>query len=287
MARFFNLPRSREVLAAIAAVGLVPGCFRLGGLLGTAAQVTAYATVVRALGAIALAAGAVGTYAELRTANQQLAGQLARQRLADLAQVKIERLSGPGEMLRVEVHNGSERAITNVYVWADARGVRGHYAAGVPVEDAQARRMANVPHDGDLFWQLRVVRPGQHASFTQLTHLSPQPVAARADADITAFAEFTDTDGVWWRCDEDGRVSGRRPGEPQPGAGGRSGGGEGHSTAESVRSRPGARTPAAAVRVLGQARRLVVRQHGPAGTGIPRPGQGADALVSRHRRGRP
>jgi hypothetical protein len=102
-------------------------------------------------------------YAELREASQQQAGQLARQRLADLAQVKVERFSGPGEMLRVEVANGSERAITNVYVWADARGARGHYAAGVPVEDAQARRMANVPHDGDLFWQLRVVRPGQRA----------------------------------------------------------------------------------------------------------------------------
>lgn len=162
MARFFNLPRSRQVLAAIAAVGLVTGCFRLGGLLGTAAQVTAYAAVVLAFGAIALAAGAVGMYAELREASQQQAGQLARQKVADLAQVTVERLSGPGEMLRVEVHNGSERAITNVYVWADARGVRGHYPAGVPVEDAQARRMANVPHDGDLFWQLRVVRPGQH-----------------------------------------------------------------------------------------------------------------------------
>src|SRR5260370_34953236 len=120
MARFFNLRRSRQVLAAIAAAGLVTGSFRLGGLLGTAAQVTAYATVVLALGAIALAAGAVGTYAELRTANQQLAGQFARQRLADLAQGKIERLSGPGEMLRGQVHNGEGRAVMDGYVWADA-----------------------------------------------------------------------------------------------------------------------------------------------------------------------
>ena len=96
----FNLPRSRQVLAAIAAAGLVTGCSRLGGLLGTAAQVTAYAAVVLAFGAIALAAGAVGMYAELREASQQQAGQLARQRLADLAQVTVERLSGPGEMLR-------------------------------------------------------------------------------------------------------------------------------------------------------------------------------------------
>src|SRR5258708_10653331 len=238
MARFFNLPRSRQVLPAIAAVGLVTGCFRLGGLLGTAAQVPAYATAVLAFGTIALAAGAVGMYAELREASQQLAGQLARQGLAGLAQVKVERLSGPGELLRVEVHNGSERAITNVYVWADARGVRGHYAAGVPVDDAQARRMANVPRDGDLFWQLRVVRPGQHAFFTQLTHLSPQPVAARADADITAVAEFTDTDGVWWRCDEDGRVTRRQPGEPPPGAAGRGGDGAGPVAAGGGAPRP-------------------------------------------------
>jgi hypothetical protein len=284
MAGFFSLPRSRRVLAAIAAVGLVTGCLRLGGLLGTAAQVTAYATAVLAVGTVGLAAGAVGMYAEQRTASQQQAGQLARQKLADLAQVKVERFSGPGEMLRVEVHNGSERAITNVYVWADARGVRGHYAAGVPVGDAQARRMANVRHDGDLCWQLRVVRPGQHAFFTQLTHLNPQPVAARADADITAFAEFTDAGGAWWRCDEDGRVSRRQPGEPPPGAAGHGGAGEGQSTAGSPRPRPAVRTPAAALQVLGQARRLVVRQHARASAGIPRPGQDENAVVSRHRR---
>jgi len=257
---------------------------RLGGLLGTAAQVTAYATVVLACGVIGLAAGAVGMYAEQRTASQQLAGQLARQKVAGLAQVTVERCSGPGEMLRVEVHNGSERAITNVYVWADARGVRGHYAAGVPVDDAQARRMANVPHDGDLFWQLRVVRPGQRAFFTQLTHLNPQPVAARADADIKAFAEFTGADGVWWRCDEDGRVTRRQPREPPPGAAGRGGAGGGHPAAESPRSRPGVRTRAAKVQVLARERRLLVCQHARAGAGISRPGQDENAVVSRHRR---
>ncbi len=238
MARFFPLPRSWQVLAAIAAAGLVTAGLRLGGFLGTAAQVTAYATAVLAFGTIGLAAGVVGTYVEQRKANQQQAGQLARQRVADIAQVKIERFSGPGEMLRIDVHNGSERAIRNVYVWADARGVMGHYAAGVPVDDAQSRRMVNVPHDDDLCWQLRVVRPGQHAFFTQLTHLNPQPVASLADADITAFAEFTDTDGVWWRCDEDGSVSRQQPREPPPGAAGRGGGDDGHSIPESLRSRP-------------------------------------------------
>src|SRR5258708_36670820 len=103
MARFFNLPRSRQVLAAIAAVGLVTGCFRLGGLLGTAGQVTAYAPVVLAFGTIGLAAGAVGTYAELRTANPQLAGQLARQRSAAPGPGKCTRLSGPPRALQVQV----------------------------------------------------------------------------------------------------------------------------------------------------------------------------------------
>jgi hypothetical protein len=218
MAWFFKFPRSWQVLAACAAAGLVTVGLRLGGLLGTAAQFTAYATAILAVGAIGLAIGASGTYVEQRRANQQLARQLARQTVADIAQVKIERFSGPGEMLRIDVHNASERAIRNVYVWADARGVTGHYAAGVPVGDIQSRRMASVPHDDDLWWQLRVIRPGQHVYFTQLAHLNMQPVAARADGDITAFAEFTDTDGVWWRCDEDGNVIRRQPRELPPNA---------------------------------------------------------------------
>src|SRR5260370_26034450 len=107
MARFFNLRRSRQVLAAIAAAGLVTGSFRLGGLLGTAGQVTAYATVVLAFGTIGLAAGAVGMYAELPEADQQQPGQLARRRRAGLAQVKGAGLSGARELLRGWAHNGS------------------------------------------------------------------------------------------------------------------------------------------------------------------------------------
>src|SRR5260221_14742850 len=98
MARFFNLHRSRQVLAAIAAAGFVTGSLRLGGLLGTAAQVTSYATVVLAFGAIALAAGAVGMHAERRTASQQQAGQLARQKVAGRAQVNSGGIRGPGEL---------------------------------------------------------------------------------------------------------------------------------------------------------------------------------------------
>jgi hypothetical protein len=240
MAWFFKLPKSGQVLTVLAAAGLVTIGLRLAGLLGTAAQVTAYATAVLALGATGLAVGAVGTYGEQRRVNLQQTAQLARQAVADIAQVKIERFSGPGEMLRIDVHNGAERAIRNVYVWADARGVMGHYAAGVPVNDSQSRRMANVPHDDELNWQLRVIQPGQHAYFTQLVHLNPQPVAARADADITAFAEFTDANGTWWRCDEDGNVSKRQPSTPPPNLAGPSADEHGGSSPQTAWSRPDA-----------------------------------------------
>ena len=238
MAWFFRLPRSWQVLVAIAPAGLVTVGLRVAGLLDTAAQVTAYATAVLAIGVTGLAAAAAGTFAEQRQATRLQAGQLARQTVADIAQVKITRFSGPGEMLRIDLHNGSERAITNVYVWADARGVMGHYSAGVPVDDIQSRRMANVPHDDDICWQLRVIHPGQHAYFTQLPYLNPQPVAARTDADITAFAEFTDAEGVWWRCDEDGNISRRRPDGPTPEAAGPGAGQDADAIPDAVRSRP-------------------------------------------------
>ncbi len=240
MAWLFKGPRSRQVLAGLAVAVLVTAALRLAGVLGTAAQVTAYATVVLAAGAAGLAVAAAGTYGQLRRAGLQQAGQLASRVVADLAQVRVERFSGPGEMLRIEVHNGSERAIGNVYVWADARGVAGHYAAGVPVNDIRSRQMANVAHDDDLHWQLRVIHPGQRAYFTQLAVLNPRPVAARTDADITGFAEFTDAAGAWWRCDEDGNVSRRQPGQALPEPAGRSAGedADAGSSPEPAWSRP-------------------------------------------------
>src|SRR5712692_1550896 len=164
MGGFFKSPRSHQGLAAIATAGALTAGLWLGGVLGNAGQVIAYCTVLLALGTVGLAAGTIGTFAEQRRANQQQAGQLMR-RAADIAQIEIERFSGPGEMVRINVRNGSERAIRNVYVWADVRGIAGHYAAGLPAADAQSRRMANVPHDGDLYWQLRVIRPGRQAFF--------------------------------------------------------------------------------------------------------------------------
>jgi len=76
-----------------------------------------------------------------------------------------------------------------------------------------------VPHDGELYWQLRTLRPGQQEVFRQLTDMIKQPVAAAAEANITAFAEFTDADGQWWRCDEDGEVNKRQTREVSQGPG--------------------------------------------------------------------
>ncbi len=186
----------------------------LVGWIGTAGRLTAYAVLLLALGVLALAVGAIGIYTEQRDEGRQHADQLARVKIADIAQVQIERLSGPGELVTINVRNASSRAIRNVYVWADVRGVSGHYAAGIPAHDARSRHMIYVPRDDDLHWRLRAIRPGADALFTQLTHMNPNPVPAVTDAEITAYAEFVDAEGAWWRSDEDGTVSSREPDEP-------------------------------------------------------------------------
>src|SRR5258708_29464452 len=101
VARSFKTSRLWQVVAAIAALGVVTGVFGLGGLLGTAAEVTAYATALLAFGTVGLAAGAIGTYVDQRRANQQQAGQLHRRKVAHLAQVQVERLSGADELARI------------------------------------------------------------------------------------------------------------------------------------------------------------------------------------------
>lgn len=208
------MSRSRLALGAAAAVVVLAALVRLAGVLHTAGQVIAFAATMLALGAAGLAAGAAGTYAELRQANEHQQQAAARQRLADIAQVEIERLTGPGDMLQVSLRNGSARAIRNIYIWADVRGRPGHIAAGIPVGDARVRRMTNVPHAEELQWQLRSLGPGQQALFAQIAHLDPHPVQAMSDDDICAYAEFTDAEDGWWRCDEDGNVTRRHPAEP-------------------------------------------------------------------------
>lgn len=177
--RSFKASRLWYAVAVVAGLGIITGAFALGGLLRTAAQVTAYATVILSFGTAGLAAGAIGTYLEQRKTNQQQAEQMERRRIADIAQVEVERLSGPDELAKVVVRNCSERAISNVYAWVEVRGMTGHYDAGVQNDNgSMARGMSHVPHDGGLYWRLRIIRPGKAEIFTQLTHMQQQPLPA-------------------------------------------------------------------------------------------------------------
>jgi hypothetical protein len=68
--------------------------------------------------------------------------------------------------------------------------------------------MRNVPHGPDLYWQYRVVLPGQQVLFQQLQHMNNHRLPdSVTDTDITAYAEFLDVNGKWWRIDEDGNVN--------------------------------------------------------------------------------
>ncbi len=214
MPGFLKDSRTLVIIGATVAAIALGAMLRALGLLVTAAQLIGYATTLLAVASVGLAAGVISGYAELRAANQRQADQLSRGREADMAQVEIERFSGPGELLRINVRNGSQRAIRNIYVWADVQNAPGHYAAGLPADDPLSRRMVNVPHDEGQHWRFRVIHPGRQAFFTQLVHLNPHPLPAGPDAAITAFAEFTDAAGTWWRCDEDGNVTRREIAEP-------------------------------------------------------------------------
>jgi hypothetical protein len=236
----------------------------LAGWLGTAGRLTAYAVLLLAIGVAMLAVGVIGVYAEQRDEVRQHADQLARAKIADIAQVQIDRLSGPGELVTINVRNASSRAIRHVYVWADVRGVPGHYAAGIPAQDARSRHMIYVPRDDDLHWRLRAIRPGADALFTQLTHMNPSPMPAVTDAEITAFAEFIDAEGTWWRCDEDGTVTRRHPTEPQV-AGSRRAAGETAHSAPSRREAAGRRELVHSARFAGR----VVRRAKSSYTDVP------------------
>jgi hypothetical protein len=205
---------------ALALVVILTIALFAAGVLSNAARVTAYATAVLAVGAVGIAVGAIGVYLEQRAANRQQAGHLAAAEIADMAQVRIERHTGPGEFLEVIVDNGSSRAIREVYVWADVRTMTGRYHLGIVVNGSVVRGMRNVPRGSNLYWQFRSIPPGTPAIFDQLREMSDnQPVPASIpDHDITACAEFIDVRGKWWRIDEDGNVNqvGSAPTPPLP-----------------------------------------------------------------------
>jgi hypothetical protein len=224
--RVGSLLRSRLVISIAVAITVILTIVLVSiGTLGDPGQVTAYATVILAIGTVGLAVGAIGTYLEQRDTNRQQAKQLTAAEVANMAQVMITRRTGMGEFLEVVVHNGASRAIREIYVWADTRGITGRLHLGVlnqegRVDDQAAgigRGMRNVPHGPDLYWQYRAILPGRDVIFEQLRFMSnnqPAPVSI-ADTDITTYAEFIDIHGNWWRVDEDGNVNQIEP-EPTP-----------------------------------------------------------------------
>jgi len=196
----------------------------LTGVVATASNLTAYATLLLASGTIGLAWGAVGTYVEqhAQIAAQQRQLEIAREN--DIAQVVVKRISGPGEVLKINVTNNSSRAIRSVYVWAKVQGMRPHYETVLQDTDSQtgqpamSRRMrtARIIVDGDeLYRCYRTMPPGESETFVQFMRADAYPLPDVDNAWITAYALFSDIRGSWWKCSEDGELE-TVPDGPEP-----------------------------------------------------------------------
>ena len=221
-------PFDAPIFGLIAAV-LVTILLWIVHVIHDAATVAAAAAMLLAIGTVALAFGAIGTYIEQRRANNAQEIQIAGQRLqldlakeSSIAQVLISRQSRPGEFLEVEIFNHSDRAIRFIYVWATVRGMTGHYLAVVQDRDQAtgqlltSRRMQHIRRtiDGEIVeWCYRSLQPGISSTFDQFKLTSHEPIPDVSDDWIVAYAMFVDHEGTWWKCTEDGSVQ-KLPGEP-------------------------------------------------------------------------
>jgi len=214
MSARFKLPRW-EVIAAVAVLLVVTLGLWAGKVITTSGAVTAYATAMLALGAVALAGGTIGLLREQRNAERRKVEQAAED---DIACVMITRITGPGQYLRVEVTNNSSRAIRQVYVWADIERVIGRYHTVVLENDPRtgqllmSRRMRvfRVTVDGkELYHAYRTIFPGQSVLFDQDTKMNQcrDPLLEIDNASIKAWALFANAAGTtWWKCSEDGEI---------------------------------------------------------------------------------
>src|SRR5215469_14545451 len=210
----FKLPRW-EVFAAITVVLLLTVGLWAGKVITTSGALVAYATAMLALGSFVLAGGAIGLLREQRNAESRKSEQAAED---DIACVMVNRISGPGQYLRVEVRNNSRRAIRDVYVWADVERVSGRYHAVVLDADPRtgqlrlSRRMRLFPVMMDakeLYRSFRAIFPGQFAIFDQDTQMNQcrDPVLDVDNASIKTWAMFASAAGTtWWKCSEDGEI---------------------------------------------------------------------------------
>jgi hypothetical protein len=217
----FKLPR-REVIAAVAVLLLATVGLWAGRVITTSGTLIAYATAMLALGAVGLAGATTGLLREQRNANKLLADEANRRSAQaaedDIACVVINRVSGPGHYLRVEVVNNSSRAIRQVYVWADIERVIGRYHTVVLETDArtghlqisQRMRVFRITVDGkELYHAFRAIFPGQSVLFDQDTKMNQcrDPLLEIDNASIKAWALFANAAGTtWWKCSEDGEI---------------------------------------------------------------------------------
>ncbi len=203
----------QRAAAGVLLIAVLTVALWLSGTVASAATLTAYATMVLAVGTVGLAWGAIGTYVEQR---RQLTAQQHQLELAwenDIAQVIVRRISGPGDYLRVNVTNNSSRAIRCVYVWADIDGISGHYEAVVQDTDpnsdraitSRRMRVFRITVGGsELYRCLRTMLPGDTEAFVQFTQTSNEPLLNVDNAWIKAQAIFADIRGTWWKASEDG-----------------------------------------------------------------------------------
>lgn len=220
--------RSRQLVAvtAVLVIALTVGLWG-GGVITNAAALGAYATAVLALGTVLLAVGAIGTYVDQHRTIADQRAQLEAVKEDDIAQVLVDRVSKPGEFLKVVISNNSRRAIRRVYVWADIEGSNRYHA--VVLDDADyrtsppqvviSRRMHvfRVSESGkELYRSYRTILPGDSKTFDQDKNAPPrEPVLNIDDSYIKAYALFADYEGVWWKCSEEGDLE-RLPGNPEP-----------------------------------------------------------------------
>jgi hypothetical protein len=216
-------PRPLQILAGVALALVLTGCLWASGVISTAPALAAYATSVLAVGTVALAGGTIGLFSEQRNANRLLTDQaretqrqLERAQENNIAQVAARRLTGQGQRVRVTVINGTQRAIRSVYVWVHIDGMTGHYETIVvePDErtgqDIRSRRMQHIRRlidDFEVSHCYRSMLPGDERTFTQYAVTNPQETPSGiSESTITAYAMFTDADGIWWKTTEDGEV---------------------------------------------------------------------------------
>jgi hypothetical protein len=210
----FKLPRW-EVIAAVAALLLATVGLWAGKVITTSSALIAYATAMLALGTSALAGGTIGLLREQRTANKLLADKSAED---NAARVIVNRVTGPGQYLRVEVANNSSRAIRQVFVWADIERVMGRYHTVVLEADPRTgqlqisrhMRVSRITVDGkELYHSYRTIFPGQSILFDQDTKMAQcrDPLLEIDNASIKTWALFADATGAtWWKCSEDGEI---------------------------------------------------------------------------------